>query len=107
MSQQINLYNPAFEHKRDLLSLTGAASAWGLAAGVVIVVMLAMSMRTSNLEGDLAQASAERDAALSEMNRLSAQLAARNCGREGIGRDNGGGVRPRNPAGDGTAEPCP
>lgn len=77
MSQQINLYNPAFEHKRDLLSLSGAATAWGLAAAVVIVVMLAMTMRTSGLETDLARASSERDAALSEMNRLSAQLAAR------------------------------
>ncbi len=77
MSQQINLYNPAFEHKRDLLSLSGAATAWGLAAAVVIVVMLAMSMRTSNLERDLLEASEARDAAQSEMNRLAGQLAAR------------------------------
>ncbi|KPK33764.1 MAG: hypothetical protein AMJ66_05000 [Betaproteobacteria bacterium SG8_40] len=77
MSQQINLYNPAFEHKRDLLSLSGATAAWSLAAGLVIVVMLVMSMRTSNLESELARASAERDAALSEMNRLSGQLASR------------------------------
>jgi hypothetical protein len=77
VSQQINLYNPAFEHKRDLLSLSGATAAWSLAAGLVIVVMLVMSMRTSNLESELARASAERDAALSEMNRLSGQLASR------------------------------
>ncbi len=77
MSQQINLYNPAFEHKRDLLSLSGASSAWALAAAVVIVVLMAMSMRTSKLERDLVQASAERDAAQMQMNGLAGQLAAR------------------------------
>ena len=77
MSQQINLYNPAFERKRDLLSFPGAVSAWGLAAAVVLVVMLAMVVRTSNLEHNLVQATAERDSAQSEMNRLAGQLAAR------------------------------
>jgi len=77
VSQQINLYNPVLERKRDLLSFPGAVSAWGLAAAVVLIVMLAMVVRTSNLEHNLAQATAERDSAQSEMNRLAGQLAAR------------------------------
>lgn len=77
MSQQINLYNPAFERKRDLLSLPGAASAWGLSALIVIIVVVAMSVRTGNLEHNLAQATAERDSAQAELNRFSGQLASR------------------------------
>lgn len=77
MSQQINLYNPAFERKRDLLSLPGAVTACAVALTVVIVVMLAMTVRTSNLEHKLAQANAARDTSQSEMTRLAGQLAAR------------------------------
>ena len=77
MSQQINLYNPAFERKRDLLSFPGAVAAWGVAAAFVVVVMLAMAVRTSNLQHNLAQASAARDTAQSEMTSLAARLAAR------------------------------
>jgi len=77
VSQQINLYNPAFERKRDLLSLPGAVSAWSITAVVMILAVVAMSIRTGNLEHHLAQASAERDSAQSETNRLAGQLAAR------------------------------
>ena len=77
MSQQINLYNPAFERKRDLLSFPGAVTAWGAALGLVIVVMLGMTLRSSNLEHKLAQTAAERDAAQADMTRLAGQLAAR------------------------------
>ncbi len=82
MSQQINLYNAAFEHKRDLLSFPGAVSAWGIALGVVIVVMLALALRSSNLEHKLAQRAAERDAAQADMTRLAAQLAERKANSE-------------------------
>jgi hypothetical protein len=77
VSQQINLYNPAFERKRDLLSLPGLVMVWMIAFGVVLVVVLAMMVRASNLEHDLAHASAERDAAQMEMTRLAGQLASR------------------------------
>jgi hypothetical protein len=77
VSQQINLYNPAFERKRDLLSLPGLVTAWMIAFGVVLVVVLAMMVRASDLEHDLARASAERDAAQMEMTRLAGQLASR------------------------------
>lgn len=77
MSQQINLYNPAFERRRDLLSLPGAVFAWGGALGLVIVVMLGLTLRSSNLDHELAQTAAERDAAQADMTRLAGQLAAR------------------------------
>lgn len=82
MSQQINLYNAAFERKRDLLSFPGAVTAWGVALGVVIVVVLALALRSSNLEHKLAQTNAERDAAQADMTRLAAQLAARKANPE-------------------------
>ena len=77
MSQQINLYNPAFERKRDLLSLTGVVAACSLAIGVVVLALVATVVRTSNLENTRAQLAAERDAAQADMKQLAAQLAAR------------------------------
>jgi len=77
VSQQINLYNPAFERKRDLLSLPGVVAASSVALGVVVVAMFAILVRSGNLEHNLLQASAERDAAQSEMTRLAGQLATR------------------------------
>jgi hypothetical protein len=77
VSQQINLYNPAFERKRDLLSFPGTVAAVGAALAFAVVVLVAMSIRTGNLEHKLAQASAARDSAQSETTRLAGQLAAR------------------------------
>jgi hypothetical protein len=82
LSQQINLYNPAFDRKRDLLSFPGTVTAWGAALGLVIVLMLAMTLRSSNLEHKLAQTAAERDAAQADMTRLAGQLAARKANPE-------------------------
>lgn len=77
MSQQINLYNPAFEHKRDLLSLSGVVAAWILAIGVVVLALLATAVRTNSLEQTRAQLAAERDATRADMMRLAAQLSTR------------------------------
>ena len=77
MSQQVNLYNPAFEQKRDLLSFRGAMTAWSAALAIVIVVLLALELRGSQLEHDLAQASAARDATQVQVTALAGQLAAR------------------------------
>ncbi len=77
MSQQINLFNPAFERKRDWLSLSGLVSACGLALLLIIVVVAATSVRNANLKSRLAEESAARDTAQTEMGRLAAQLGAR------------------------------
>lgn len=77
MSQQINLYNVAFEPKRDFSSLSGLAAAWGIAVLVVLVAMLAMAIRTSNVKHNLMQESQARVAAQAEMTRLASRLSAR------------------------------
>jgi hypothetical protein len=77
LSQQINLYNEAFARKRDLSSLSGLATAWGIAALVVIVALLTTAVRTSNVRHNLMQESQVRDAAQTEMTRLASQLTAR------------------------------
>lgn len=82
MSQQINLYNPAFETKRDWLSLRGAVVAWSLAIGVVVLALAFVGMRTSGLESTLAQLESERDATQADMTRLAAQLANRKAAPE-------------------------
>ena len=77
MSQQINLYNAAFAPRRDLLSLSGLATAWGMAVLVIVVAMLATGVRTSNLEHNMVQESRTRAAAQAEMTRLATQLSSR------------------------------
>jgi len=77
LSQQINLYNPAFAPKRDYSSLSGLATIWGVAVLVVIVAMLTTVVRTSNVRHNLVRESQLRDAAQTEMTRLTSQLAAR------------------------------
>lgn len=77
MSQQINLYNAAFVPRRDPLSLSGLATAWGIAVLVVVVAMLAAGIRTGNVKHNLARESKARSAAQSEMTRLATQLSAR------------------------------
>lgn len=77
MSQQINLFNPEFAKKRDLLSLSGLVSACGLALLVVMVAVVASAAHNSSLESRLAMESAARDTAQAEMGRLATQLGAR------------------------------
>ena len=82
MSQQVNLYNPAFEHKRDLLSFRGAVTVWSVALVMVVVALLALALRGNQLEHELAQANAARDAAQVQMTALAGQLAARKADPE-------------------------
>jgi hypothetical protein len=77
LSQQINLYNAAFAPKRDFSSLSSLAAAWGIAVLVVVVAMLALAVRTSNVKHNLAQESQARATAQAEMTRLASRLAAR------------------------------
>ncbi|MGH8632285.1 MAG: PilN domain-containing protein [Burkholderiales bacterium] len=77
MSQQINLYNPALEKKRELLSVPGLAVAWGAALLLVVVAAAIGGLRVSVLRAELQEESAARTTAQAEMSRLSAQLAGR------------------------------
>ncbi len=75
--QQINLYNPAFERKREWLSLPGLAAAWGAAAVLALLAITLASMRTTALQDDLAQRTQQRTAAQTELRELAAQVANR------------------------------
>lgn len=77
MSQQINLYNPALERKRDPLSLQGLTVAWSSAIALVVIAAAVGGFRVSALQAELEKESAARSRAQAEMSRLSAQFAAR------------------------------
>ena len=57
--------------------VTKPQSAWGLTALVMVLAVVAMVVRTGNLEHKLAQATIERDHLQAETNRLAGQLASR------------------------------
>lgn len=77
MNQQINLYNPALERKRDLASLPMAAGLWAACLVLLAMLMVGFTVRTNNLESSRVAAETERDRVRAELDRLSAQLAAR------------------------------
>jgi hypothetical protein len=75
--QQINLYNPIFEARRDLLSFKGVAAVWLLVAVLTIAVAgyQIISLRSEERqESDLAQKVA---AAQADAQRLGGQMASR------------------------------
>jgi hypothetical protein len=45
MPQQINLYNPAFEAKRTLMSMKGAAAGWTGTAALVVAIAIYQLIR--------------------------------------------------------------
>lgn len=77
MPQQINLYNPAFEAKRALMSMKGAAAGW-VATALLVVAFAAYELITLRLaesqEQELGQQVA---AAQADTQRLAGQLASR------------------------------
>lgn len=75
--QQLNLYNPAFEQKREWLSLPGLVLAWSGAIVLVVIVLTLMGMRTSDIEQRLARDTSERATAQAQMTQLAAEAAAR------------------------------
>ncbi len=77
MSQQINLFNPAFARKRDLSSLSGLVTVWSVAVLVVLIAVLAAAVRTGNVEHNLVRESRVRESAQSEMTRMASQLSSR------------------------------
>lgn len=75
--QQVNLYNAAFEKRRELLSLPGLAVAWSGALVLVVAVLALLSMRSTSLQEQLARETSERAAAQSQLTQLTAQIASR------------------------------
>jgi len=77
VTQQINLYNPAFERKRELLSLPGLAAVWSGALLLVIIGAAIAGLWVSALRAELEKEAAARTAGQTEMSRLSAQIEGR------------------------------
>lgn len=77
MSQQINLFNPAFEKQKNLLSATGIVSAAGAAVVVLAVAGAVMHMKTADLQVE-ADAGAKRlEQAQQRLVAVSAEFAPR------------------------------
>jgi len=77
VSQQINLYNPTFEKRRELLSLAGMLGIWGAALVLMAAAWGLASLRADAAAKTLQSESAATAAAQAEMQRLAAQVAAR------------------------------
>jgi hypothetical protein len=75
--QQVNLYNPAFEKRRELLSLPGLAVAWSAAVLLVALALIWSGMRSADLEQQLSRATADRVATQAQLVQLTAQSTAR------------------------------
>ncbi|MFK3737996.1 PilN domain-containing protein [Massilia sp. TN1-12] len=77
MSQQINLFNPAFEQQKHLLSATGMVAAAGAAVLVLAVAGAVVHVRTADLQAE-ADAGAKRlEAAQQRLAAVSAEFAPR------------------------------
>lgn len=77
MPQQINLYNPAFEAKRALLSFKGAVAGWVVTAALVVAVagyQMVRSRSVEQQERELAQQVATTQA---DAQRLGSEMASR------------------------------
>jgi hypothetical protein len=77
MSQQINLYNPAFEHKRQLFSARSMAAALGvLALGMGLACGYAQT-RVSSLQAEAKTVAAQLEQAQARMTQASSEFAPR------------------------------
>jgi len=77
MPQQINLYNPAFEAKRALMSMKGAAAGW-VATAVLVVAFAAYELVSLRLaESQEREVGQQVAAAQADTQRLASQLASR------------------------------
>ncbi|MEO8165301.1 MAG: hypothetical protein ABI619_07875 [Betaproteobacteria bacterium] len=77
MPRQINLYNPAFEPQRALLSIRGAMAGWVLIAILVAAVSIYETMRLRSVEQTTQQLAQQVAAAQADVQRLGAAVSAR------------------------------
>ncbi len=77
MSQQINLYNAEFARKRDFTSLSGVATAWGLALLIAVAAVFTAMARVDSVKRELQLESHARGVAQAQMTSLASQLSAR------------------------------
>lgn len=77
MSQQINLYNPAFRPQRNPLSAAGVLAVWGAMIALVAAVSGYGWWRSGALSAQEGQEATALSAARADVTRLAAQSAAR------------------------------
>jgi len=77
VSQQINLYNPAFEAHQAVLSFRGAAAGWALAALIVVAIAVFEIFNLNSLQQTQHELDGQVAAAQAQVQRLGAQMAAR------------------------------
>jgi hypothetical protein len=77
VTQQINLYNPALERKRDWLSFPSLVLAWGVTIAFLASGALVTQLQLSALAAGLKRESVARASAQDELTRLARQLSAR------------------------------
>ena len=77
MPQQINLYNPAFEAKRALMSLKGAVAGWVVIAALVVVFAGYQMISLRSVEQQERELARQVAAAQADAQRLGGEMASR------------------------------
>ena len=77
MPQQINLYNPAFEAKRALMSLKGAVAGWVVVAALIVVFAGYQMMSLRSVEQQERELTRQVAAAQADSQRLGGAMASR------------------------------
>jgi hypothetical protein len=75
--QQVNLYNPAFEEQRALLSWNGAVAGWAATAVLVAAIIVYQTISMQSAQKQENELTAAVTAAQADTQRLGAQVAAR------------------------------
>ena len=77
MSQQINLYNPAFEAKRTPMSMKGATAGWLATVAVVAAIAVYQMISLRSAEQQAREIEQQVAAAQADAQRLGSQMASR------------------------------
>jgi hypothetical protein len=77
MSQQINLFNPAFEQQKHLLSATGMVAAAGAAVLVLAVAGAVVHVRSADLQAEADAGARRLEVAQQRLAAVSAEFAPR------------------------------
>jgi len=77
MPQQINLYNPAFEAQRALISLKGAVAGWAVIAALVVVFAGYQMISLRSVEQQERELARQMAAAQADAQRLGGEMASR------------------------------
>lgn len=77
MPQQINLYNPAFEAQRAVLSFKGAVAGWGVVAALVVVVAGYQMISLRSMEQQERELAQKVVTAQADAQRLGGEVSSR------------------------------